>query len=180
MIVDRKRFFETVRHNPFHEFGQSQVEGIDAIITEWDKEFPGGDRRWLAYMLATAWWETAHTMQPIREYGHGAGRQYGRPVNGHVYYGRGYVQLTWIGNYQKLGKLLGVDLAGNPDLALKPEIAAGVMFKGMTLGLFTGKKLGDYFHIGRSDWTNARRIINGTDHAVAIGEVAQHMFTGLS
>jgi putative chitinase len=179
MTIDRKRFFETVRHNPFHEFGQSQVDGIDAIITEWDKEFPTGDRRWLAYMMATVFWETDHTMRPIREYGEGRGKAYGHPVNGHVYYGRGYVQLTWIANYEKLGKLLGVNLAGNPDLALNPGIAARIMFAGMTKGLFTGKGLANYFDLGKEDWINARRIINGTDHAVTIAGIAKHMYSGL-
>lgn len=178
MTIDRKKFFEHVRFDPFHDFNQKQVDGIDAILNEWEKKFPSGDKRWLAYMLATAWWETAHTMQPIREYGKGAGHPYGKPINGKVYYGRGYVQLTWIGNYQKLGKLLNVDLVGNPDKALDPDIAARIMFEGMTKGLFTGKRLAEYFG-GHSDWTNARKIINGLDHAVTIGGVAQHMYTGL-
>ena len=34
------------------------------------------------------------------------------------YYGRGWIQLTWKDNYIKCGKLLKVDLVGNPDLAL--------------------------------------------------------------
>lgn len=177
--IDRKRFFETIRHNPFHDFDQSQVAGIDAIIDEWDKEFSSSDRRWLAYMIATAFWETAQTMQPIREYGEGRGRAYGKVVHGHVYYGRGYVQLTWITNYEKLGQLLGVGLVGNPDLALNPGIAARVMFQGMVKGLFTGKKLLNFFTAVKSDWVNARTIINGHDHAVTIAGVAQHMYTGL-
>ncbi len=33
------------------------------------------DLRWFAYFLATCWWETAHTFQPVRERGPGRGPQ---------------------------------------------------------------------------------------------------------
>ncbi len=37
-------------------------------------------------------------MQPIEEYGRGKGRKYGAPAGpyGKIYFGRGYVQLTWL------------------------------------------------------------------------------------
>lgn len=42
---------------------------------------------------------------------------------GFKYRGRGLIQLTGKDNYAKFGKILGIDLVGNPDLANDPQIA---------------------------------------------------------
>jgi putative chitinase len=85
-----------------------------------------------------------------------------------LYYGRGYVQLTWLSNYRAAGRKLGLDLVGNPALALEPGPAAQILVRGMVEGWFTGKKLSAYFTPMAADPTNARRIINGTDKAALI------------
>ena len=140
------------------------------------------DNRWKAYMLATSYHETARTMQPITERGKGAGRPYGKKykqdgtVYAHpncIYFGRGDVQLTWFENYERMGKLLGIPLLENPELALQPEISARIMIEGMTRGIsgkgdFTGVSLENYFSGSKNDPVNARRIINGLDRAELI------------
>jgi putative chitinase len=132
------------------------------------------DSRKIAYVLATVYHETAATFRPIAEYGRGKGRAYGKPrPNGKVYYGRGYVQITWEENYAEFKKLLGVDLVGNPELALDHEIASKICYWGMTKGKFTGRKLSDYFNDEKTDWVNARRIINGIDKATQIATHAK-------
>lgn len=162
MPLNRSAFFAAVRPNPFGgTLSQSQVDGMNAIL---DACPAGLALEPLAYCFATAFHETARTMQPIEEYGKGKGKSYG-PTG---FWGRGLVQLTWEANYRKAGAELGFDLVGHPELALRPDIAAPVMFRGMTQGWFTGKKLVDYFGPGRSDPVNARRIINGTDKADTI------------
>lgn len=44
--------------------------------------------------------------------------------DGYLYRGRGMIQLTGKANYEKYGKMLGIDLVSNPDLANDPDIAA--------------------------------------------------------
>ena len=68
------------------------------------------------------------------------------PTTGQVYYGRGFVQLTWARNYKTMADLLGVDFLNHPELALELDNATKIMFAGMTKGLFTGKSLGNYFN----------------------------------
>ena len=46
--------------------------------------------------------------------------------DGKRYKGRGYIQLTGRANYTHYGNKLGVDLAGDPELAKKPSVAADV------------------------------------------------------
>lgn len=45
------------------------------------------------------------------------------------------------------------------------EIAYRVAGDMMSQGLVTGKKSGDYINNQNTDYTNARKIINGLDHA---------------
>lgn len=152
--------------------------GAEAIIKHWHSRPLLKDKRWLAYILATAYHETAHTFEPVREIGRGRTRPYGRKrkLSGepytidHIYYGRGHVQLTWYENYDKFGKLLKIDLLNNPDLALDMQTSIRIMFAGMTRGLFTGVNLARYFNDEREDWVNARKIINGLDKADMIAE----------
>lgn len=172
-LIDRSRFFSRARAKPFGgTMTQGQVDGCNALLDAWERG-TNADSRHLAYMLATTKWETAHTMLPVEEYGHGAGHSYGQPdpITGKTYYGRGYVQLTWKPNYAKMAGLLGVDLIYHPERALEPQIACEIMFRGMADGLFTGVGLRRYFDATHDDPVNARRIINGTDHASDIAAI---------
>lgn len=181
-MIDHTAFFDSARANLFHgKLTQSQVDGMNAILDEWEARPEYTDLRWLAYMLGTAYHETAYKMQPIEEYGKGHGRRYGKPdpITGKVYYGRGYVQLTWKTNYDKMGRVVKADLVNKPELALDPTIAAEIMFYGMKKGSFTGVGLGKYFNDSKTDWINARKIINGLDKADKIAEEAQKFYTAL-
>lgn len=179
--INAATFFDHIRTELFAgSLTAAQVDGTNAILTAWPD---GTDTRFVAYALATAFHETDSTMEPIPEWGHGRGRPYGVPCGpyGHVYYGRGYVQLTWIKNYQRAEQEIpGSDLVRTPDNALKPDIAAEIMIRGMTEGWFTGKKLADYFNAASCDWVNARRIINGLDKAAQIAAYASHFWHALT
>lgn len=181
-MIDRQSFYAAVRANPFPgHLSEEQVAGMGAILAEWERR-GGGDLRWLAYMLATTYHETAHRMRPITEYGQRSyfdryeGRKdLGNTVkgDGYLFRGRGYVQLTGRRNYTLASRKLGVDLVGAPDRALEPTLAAAIMFVGMAEGWFTGKGLGDYINAAETDYLNARRIINGTDKALLIAGYAE-------
>lgn len=168
--LNRSAFFDRVRAAPFGgRLSASQVAGIEAILDACPAMLGLAS---LAYCLATTFHETARTMRPIEEYGRGKGRTYG-PTG---FWGRGFVQLTWEANYakataalRKLGVLTAADdLVKTPALAMRPDVAAAILFYGMVEGWFTGKKLADYFGPGRNDPVGARRIINGTDKAATI------------
>lgn len=207
-MIDRKAFFNSVRSAPFGgRLAQGQANGCEIIITEFERR-DLLDLRWLAYELATAKWETDHTMQPIKERGGNSylTRMYditgARPSlakrNGNIhqgdgvkYCGRGFVQLTWHDNYAEMGALWNkshhiekIDLVRNPDLALRPDIAAFIMFEGMLKadsyrGDFTGHSLEEYFSNDRDDPINARRIINGLDHARDIAIIHRDFLAAL-
>ena len=152
-------------------------------------------RNQLAYVLATAFWETARSMEPIKEtvmphhqdkhpsdaevirrldraFAKGVLSWVKRPYWRTGFFGRGFVQLTHEANYKSAGEKLGVDLVGNPGDAMRPEISAKIIVRGMKEGWFTGKKLADYITLSKSDFRNARRIVNGMDKAREIAELA--------
>lgn len=147
---------------------------IDAI--EWEcNSFGLTLKTQQAYVLATVQHETAGTFKPLEEYGKGRGRSYGKPdpQTGQVYFGRGFVQLTWKSNYQKYSKILGVDLVNNPSLACDPNVALFILVHGFKFGSFTGRKMNDFINGLKTDFVGARRIINGTDQAQHIAGLAR-------
>lgn len=187
MRLDREKFFALYRQK-FNKLTQKQVNGLNSFMDAAEK-FNLPLRQW-AYVFATVYHETAMTFLPIEEYGKGRGRKYGKPVNGKKYYGRGYVQLTWDFNYARATKELMVqrpdivqslqkrtgqrfDLVEYPEQALDYEVSMAVLILGSQQGWFTGKKLSDYINDNKTDYINARRIINGTDHAKMIANTAQ-------
>jgi len=153
MTINRAAFYAAVR-SAFGPLKQGQVDGFNNILNEWERR-GGGDDRHLAYMLATVWHETAATMQPVREYG---GEAYLRSKRYYPWVGEGLVQVTWEENHRKFG-------ATKPGQLLTWPIALKALFDGMNKGMFTGKKLSDYFSATKDDPRNARRIINGMDRA---------------
>lgn len=184
MTLNRKHFFDTVRDTLFDgAMNQGQVHGMEAILREWEVQ-QLTDLRWLAYILGTTFHETARTMQPIAEFGKGKNYDYGKKLKmgggpgkripyalpDKLYYGRGHTQNTWYENYERLtkgAKTLGKDwdFLINPELLLEMEPSIWATYFAMQVGLYTGKKLKNYFNDKKEDWVNARRIINGTDKA---------------
>jgi len=81
--------------------------------------------------------------------------------DGYRYRGRGIgAQFTGKVNYIKFGKLFGVDLVNNPKLAVDLNLGAKILYKGSIEGLFTGRSLSHYITKDKTDYINARRVVN--------------------
>jgi hypothetical protein len=188
-------FFAHVRGRLWPRLSVSQVQGCERIIGMCGRARLGVAQA--AYVLATAYHETAYAMQPVREKGSEAylskydtGRLAERLGNtpeadgdGVLYAGRGDVQLTGLANYRKATKRLrelGIlgddeDLVATPDLALRPDVSAAILVYGMVEGWFTGKRLDllpAVMPATETQFIRARPIVNGTDRAQMIAGYA--------
>ncbi|HMR51173.1 MAG TPA: glycoside hydrolase family 19 protein [Amaricoccus sp.] len=177
--MNRAEFFDQVRSGLFGgRLSQGQVTGIEGLLAAWEID-GDGDFENFAYVLASVHHETGRRMVPVRE-GFAAsdaearrivaGRRYGKPVppHGHVYYGRGPIQLTWADNYRAAARDLGIDLFGNPDLALDPVIGARLAVRGILDGRWNARGKGIKFYLrgpgaDDDDLQGARRTVNVTD-----------------
>jgi len=127
----------------------------------------------IAYVIATALWETNHTLEPVREAYWFSDAWRKKYLRYYPYYGRGLVQLTWEKNYQKYSDILGVDLVKEPDIVLRPDVSLFILVHGFKNGSFTGKKLTRYINTDKTDFVSARRCINGKDKAKEIAKIAK-------
>lgn len=178
---DEARFFTTLRAL-LGPFSQSQVHGFKTVLAA----TVGAPIAHTAYMLATAWHETKFTMQPVSEAYWLSEEWRKQNLRYYPWYGRGYVQLTWEANYIKadaectaVGMIKAGQLTADPDVAMRPDVAAFIMRHGMDAGWFTAKKMSDYLPSSGpatlAQFTSARRIINGTDKAEKIAGIAMTM-----
>lgn len=173
--IDLKPFFDHVRKPLFGRLTAKQVSGHEDIVKELKaRKVPLSHA---AYVLATAYHETAKKMQPVREGLNASDSWRRKNLRYYPWYGRGHVQLTWKENYVKADKKLGLGgaLVANADLALDPEVSAQVLVLGSVEGWFSGDKSGNRHtldrHIPRNteatraQFKQARRIINLMDKA---------------
>lgn len=186
-------FFDSVRDSQIlgkAALKPDQIKGLEAVLGA--AKAAGWPLAFTAYALATACHETAYTMQPVREAFWLSESWRKSHLRYFPFYGRGYVQLTWKANYEKADRELGLggSLNNNLDLAMDPDVAARIMVKGMEEGWFCADKAGKRHTLARhvptdgaaadlTQFTNARRIINGTDKAGKIAAEAVKFQTAL-
>jgi len=159
-------------------FFEEQTICVKLVAEECDKineEIEGAiNKQEFAYILATLKHECG--FRSIKEYKAPEGTKVWDMQKRYWFtgfYGRGYSQLTWEKNYAKFSPIVGIDLVKNPNEVLKPKIGAKILVFGMYKGLFSGKKLRDYFSdAGNPRWNSARRIVNGTFQAQKVTDVA--------
>lgn len=200
------KFFDAMRSGKMlgPTLDQSEVDGLNAILDA----MVGAPISHTAYALATAYKETAHSMQPVEEANwlskDAANRYFFRmydiqgsrpalarnelgnlvPGDGIKFHGRGLVQITGRKNYTKAASAINVDLVSHPELALGDAVAAKIMRRGMSEGWFTTKSFNSYLPatgLGvAAQFIAARRIINGEDCAAEIAGYAMQFQAALS
>lgn len=197
--MNHQAFFDSIRPL-FGKMSAQQVAGTESILAA--SETLHITHR--AYLLATAFHETGTRMQPIKEtvqaYHKNANPSdeevvkrldvawkkglmpqvktaYWRfDTEGKAWFGRGLVQITHKSpNYVRAAQALGVDLLGNPNLALQPTVAAQILVRGCSEGWF-GAKLSTYLP---GNYVGARHCVNGTDKAAQIAGYAMKFETAL-
>ena len=205
--MNKELFFSTIKSSLFKRLSQSQVDGINGIFSAFDA-VGDNDKDTLSYALATAYHETGKRMVPVREgfatTDEGARKavnklarqrgpksavaRYAQPAGpyGHVYYGRGHVQLTWLENYKNSSADAGVDLVKDPDKMLDPVISAKVLVKGLMDGRWSGKRKGLSYYEGGDDFldnkeaADARATVNGSDKATLIAGYHKQFYDALT
>ena len=84
-----------------------------------------------------------------------------QPGDGARFKGRGYIQLTGRDNYQRIGRQVGVDLVGQPQIANDPGIA------GLILAQFLkNREAAIRAAMAAHQLAKARRLVNGGSHGL--------------
>lgn len=94
-------------------------------------------------------------------YGNRADLGNGGGDDGYNFRGRGLAQITGRANYAKWG------IEGTPEKALELPTAVRILFDGLTKGMFTGKRIGDY-----DNYKDMRRAINPDGNGATIAALA--------
>ena len=84
-----------------------------------------------------------------------------QPGDGARFHGRGLIQITGRANYEAFGKALGLDLVGNPDLAMDRAVSAKI------LALFFRER-GVARAAEAQDWLKARIRVNGVNRKTGL------------
>ncbi len=186
-VIDRKYFFSRVGKSfgSFRRFNTRQKQIYNMIFDFWDLYPELKDLRWLAYILGTGEYESAHRMYPVRETLAGSddraihlmnthkaykkvrywartkhrGYYYWRRLKNHgnrTYLGRGLIQITHFENYRKWGKYMGM----GQKLYLDPQLAYRPDIA--TQALIKGMILGVYRHDRKGRHSLARYFIRQT------------------
>lgn len=170
---------------------KTQIDGFNAIIDEFNT-LKISDKRLVAYIMATSVFETTKKMLPKEETGTDeyfrqmydvSGERSAIAVrmgnteigDGIKYKKRGIIQLLGKKAYQKFGDLIEEDLVNDPSLMLDLKISTRLLVEGMLKGWYTGVTLYNYITPSKTDYTNARRTVNGTDNAKRIALMAEQL-----
>ncbi len=186
--MNHEAFFAAIRPAFGNRLSQPQVDGMRAILDA-AGDASMSDAHHVANVLAQVRRETGGYMSPIKETVMPSHKDK-NPSDAEVIrrldrawatgklpwvkapywrdgaFGRGPLQISHWRNYEKLGSAIGVNLRGNPNLALDLKVGGKIAVIGMRDGLFTGRKLSDYAFPSALDAAparNPRRIVNGKD-----------------
>ncbi len=187
--MDKAVFFDAIRGRV--NLTERNVPGFDRILDYGQAR--GTSLSDMAYILATAYWETGAQMAPVVEAYWKSENWRKKNLRYWPWHGRGLIQTTWEDNYVKIGKAIqddfhlpaSPDFTTHPDKLLEWEWSLPALFVGMERGIYTGKKLDDYIDDTPGDddqfeeYKMARRIVNGTDKDDEIAYLALAFEDGL-
>lgn len=182
MQFDRKRFFDIYREQMGGTLSQKDVDNVRRILDRAEPDPRVSSTAQLAYMIATARWETRR-FECLREVG---GKAYLSQYDGkggnrkgtedyYNYRGGGWCHMTFRDNYQKASDWcraagIDVDLVAEPERILNPDINYEVMVTGHLTGGFTGFKLSYYINDQKTEYRQARMVINPGELYIAEGK----------
>lgn len=134
---------------------------VDNVASDWPLVYAAlvkagiGDYNTCCAALATIAIETAHTFKPVEEaFWLDDAWRYAN-LRYAPYWGRGYVQLTWLSNYVYYGRLVGhPEIVTQPAKALESAIAAPL------LAAFF-KNVGIQNAAAAENWPETRRLVQG-------------------
>lgn len=175
MEINKKIFFDEYRKtlDKDGKLTQKEVQDIDLFIDMTNHQRGFFNLELWAYVFATTFHETAHTFRCVIEAFNKSEDWRKENLRYYPFVGRGYPQLTWEKNYEKFGKILGLDLVKHPELTLIPENSFKILIIGCRDGLFTGVSLADCVENGVPNYKKMRKVINGTDKADLIAGYAE-------
>jgi len=167
--------------NAFGYMNETQQDSIRKIVAAFHR-YGDGDQNKLAYILATARHES--NFRPIQERRASSSQTELYNLQNRYwslgYFGRGFVQLTWKENYQKMARVLKVDFVNQPELALESTYAARILVYGMMKGSFTGLALSDFINEENQDFYKARQVVNRLDRAGRIAEYGKLVLNNIT
>lgn len=183
-LQNEKAFYDTARLTLFGgKLSQVQFSRLSVLLetaASYDDVTPAR----LAYILATAHWETDR-FNAMEEYASGAAYE-GRSDLGNVhsgdgvrFKGRGFPHLTGRRNYEWGSVTSGYDLVADPSLASDPSVSARLLVIGQMTGHFTGVGLGKFINDHRADFINARKVHNGLDRAETVADIAERYLVAI-
>lgn len=170
--MNKETFLKFYQNTPFYDNAKTCYEAIEKAFLTIPCSCCGSipvtvSPLVMAGALATVRVECGKNFKPIMEYASGEAYEGRRDLgntekgDGVRYKGRGYIQLTGRSNYALFGQKIGVDLIGNPDLALDIEVGAKILAHYF-------KDRGVVEACLAKDWLRVRKLINGVNRATGL------------
>ena len=140
---------------PFIHFylSQSNTEScqytISKIIDYWEMKYPKAENKGLMKILEMAHRGSERNWLPIEDPNKGYGEDYGLMIKKSgepyssplkLYYPRGLCPVVWYENYEKLGRIMNLNLIQFPELLLEIPISIRALIDGyMMSDIYVGK-----------------------------------------
>lgn len=145
-----------VESNYYRSFEENLNYSSTSALKTWPSHFNASLAQW-AHRNPERIAEVAYGVRSRKGHGRMGNT---KPGEGYKYRGRGLLQLTGKDNYALYGKLLGLPLVQNPDLASDPETSLLIALQYY--------KMNNIFALSdKRDWIGSRRKVNGGTHGLA-------------